>query len=418
MSTNKVYGDRPNTIALEELPTRWDYGDPAFAHGMPETFSVDQSTHSLFGASKLAADVLVQEYGRYFGMPTCCLRAGCVTGPNHAGVELHGFLSYLVKCNLEAREYRVFGYKGKQVRDNIHAEDVAAFMLRVLAGAAGRRGLQPRRRQVEFVLDPRGVRSGRVDHAAATGAQLRRRSAPRRPHLLLQRSAQDEGALPGLGHHEVAERHGARNRRHVDRADSGLMRIVITGVCGFVGSELALSLRRRFQDAHLSGIDNFSRPGSETTRPRLKAAGIAVKHGDVRCASDLDAAGDADWVIDAAANPSVLAGVDGRTSSRQIVEHNLSGTLNVLEFCKQRGAGLVLLSTSRVYSVKALGRLPLAIDGPRSLPTSRRPGPSALLPRDCRKSSRPQRPSRCTARRSSRPKRWRSSTATRSICRS
>lgn len=128
MSTNKVYGDLPNTIALRELPTRWDYDDPAFEHGIAETFSVDQSTHSLFGASKLAADVLVQEYGRYFGMPTCCLRAGCVTGPNHSGVELHGFLSYLVKCNLEGREYRIFGYKGKQVRDNIHSEDVAAFI--------------------------------------------------------------------------------------------------------------------------------------------------------------------------------------------------------------------------------------------------------------------------------------------------
>jgi CDP-paratose 2-epimerase len=128
MSTNKVYGDRPNTIARREQPTRWDYSLPEFEHGIPETFPVDQSTHSLFGASKLAADVLVQEYGRYFGMPTCCLRAGCVTGPNHAGVELHGFLSYLVRCNLEGREYRVFGYKGKQVRDNIHAADVAAFI--------------------------------------------------------------------------------------------------------------------------------------------------------------------------------------------------------------------------------------------------------------------------------------------------
>jgi len=128
MSTNKVYGDRPNTIALDERPTRWDYLDPAFEHGIPETFSIDQSTHSPFGASKVAADVMVQEYGRYFGMPTCCLRAGCVTGPNHAGVELHGFLSYLVKCNLEGRAYRIFGYKGKQVRDNIHAHDVAAFI--------------------------------------------------------------------------------------------------------------------------------------------------------------------------------------------------------------------------------------------------------------------------------------------------
>ena len=128
MSTNKVYGDRPNTIALKELDTRWDYDDAAYANGIAETFSIDQSKHSLFGASKVAADVMVQEYGRYFNMPTCCLRGGCLTGPNHSGVELHGFLSFLVKCNLEGREYKVFGYKGKQVRDNIHSEDVARFI--------------------------------------------------------------------------------------------------------------------------------------------------------------------------------------------------------------------------------------------------------------------------------------------------
>ena len=128
MSTNKVYGDRPNTIALTELETRWDYADPAFANGIPEEFSIDQSKHSIFGASKVAGDVMVQEYGRYFNMPTCCLRGGCLTGPNHSGVELHGFLSYLMKCNMEGREYKVYGYKGKQVRDNIHSEDVARFM--------------------------------------------------------------------------------------------------------------------------------------------------------------------------------------------------------------------------------------------------------------------------------------------------
>jgi len=128
MSTNKVYGDLPNTIPLKELETRWEYDDPAYVNGIPETFSIDQSKHSLFGASKVAADVMVQEYGRYFGMPTCCLRGGCLTGPNHSGVELHGFLSYLVKCNLEGRLYTVFGYKGKQVRDNIHSEDVARFI--------------------------------------------------------------------------------------------------------------------------------------------------------------------------------------------------------------------------------------------------------------------------------------------------
>ncbi len=128
MSTNKVYGDRPNTIRLKELETRWDYDDQSYEHGIPEEFSIDQSKHSLFGASKVAGDVMVQEYGRYFNMPTCCLRGGCLTGPNHSGVELHGFLSYLIKCNIQGREYKVFGYKGKQVRDNIHSEDVARFM--------------------------------------------------------------------------------------------------------------------------------------------------------------------------------------------------------------------------------------------------------------------------------------------------
>lgn len=133
MSTNKVYGDAPNAIALRELNTRWDYDDPRYENGIAETFSIDQSKHSLFGASKTAADLMVQEYGRYFGMPTVCLRGGCLTGPSHSGVELHGFLSYLVKCNLEQKEYVVYGYKGKQVRDNIHAVDVAGFMLEFIA---------------------------------------------------------------------------------------------------------------------------------------------------------------------------------------------------------------------------------------------------------------------------------------------
>lgn len=128
MSTNKVYGDAPNLIELKELETRWDYADQTYENGIPETFSIDNSKHSIFGASKVAADVMVQEYGRYFGMKTCCLRGGCLTGPNHSGVELHGFLSYLIKCNMAGNLYKVYGYKGKQVRDNIHSLDVARFI--------------------------------------------------------------------------------------------------------------------------------------------------------------------------------------------------------------------------------------------------------------------------------------------------
>lgn len=125
MSTNKVYGDRPNSLKLVEMETRWDYADAANHNGIDEQMSIDQSKHSVFGASKVAADIMVQEYGSYFGIKTCCFRGGCLTGPAHSGVELHGFLSYLVKCNLTRREYTVFGYQGKQVRDNIHAHDVA-----------------------------------------------------------------------------------------------------------------------------------------------------------------------------------------------------------------------------------------------------------------------------------------------------
>jgi CDP-paratose 2-epimerase len=128
MSTNKVYGDAPNKIPLKELETRWEFAEDSMQNGIDENFTIDQSKHSLFGASKVAADVMVQEYGRYFGMNTSALRGGCLTGPNHSGVELHGFLSYLIKCNLEGKKYTVFGYKAKQVRDNIHSLDVARFI--------------------------------------------------------------------------------------------------------------------------------------------------------------------------------------------------------------------------------------------------------------------------------------------------
>lgn len=128
MSTNKVYGDRPNTLNLIEHSTRYDYADLEYQTGINEDFSIDQSKHSLFGASKVAADILVQEYGRYFNIPSCVLRGGCLTGENHSGVELHGFLNYLVKCNVQEVKYNIFGYKGKQVRDNIHSLDVARFI--------------------------------------------------------------------------------------------------------------------------------------------------------------------------------------------------------------------------------------------------------------------------------------------------
>lgn len=129
-STNKVYGDTPNRLPLVELETRWEV-EPShrYANGIDESMSIDQSTHSLFGASKVAADVLVQEYGRYFGMKTGVFRGGCLTGPHHSGTMLHGFLAYLMKCTVTGTPYRVFGYKGKQVRDNIHSADLVGALL-------------------------------------------------------------------------------------------------------------------------------------------------------------------------------------------------------------------------------------------------------------------------------------------------
>jgi CDP-paratose 2-epimerase len=124
-STNKVYGDTPNALPLVEQEFRWELEQSHLYYGgIPETMSIDASTHSVFGASKVAADVLVQEYGRYFGMKTACFRAGCLTGPGHSSAELHGFLAYLMKCCATGREYRIFGYKGKQVRDNLHSSDL------------------------------------------------------------------------------------------------------------------------------------------------------------------------------------------------------------------------------------------------------------------------------------------------------
>ena len=126
MSTNKVYGDGPNRVDLVELDTRYDYADPRYANGIAEDFPIDQSLHSLFGASKAAADLMAQEYGRYFGLKVGVFRAGCLTGSRHTAVELHGFLSYLVKTGQSGKPYTIYGYRGKQVRDQLHSVDVIA----------------------------------------------------------------------------------------------------------------------------------------------------------------------------------------------------------------------------------------------------------------------------------------------------
>jgi CDP-paratose 2-epimerase len=158
------------------------------------------------------------------------------------------------------------------------------------------------------------------------------------------------------------------------------MKIFITGICGFVGSTLASALLEHRPDAVIYGMDNFIRPGSEENRRFLQGRGVKLFHGDIRCASDFESLPAVDWVIDAAANPSVLAGVDGQTSSRQLIEHNLSGTVNILEYCKRHGAGFILLSTSRVYSITPLAEAEVTVSGEAFRLSEKQSLPAGLSP--------------------------------------
>ena len=200
-STNKVYGDTPNLLPLVEQETRWavDPSHPYSEHGIDENMSIDSSMHSIFGASKVAADMLVQEYGRYFGLKTVCFRGGCLTGPGHSGAELHGFLSFLVKCAVTERPYTVFGYKGKQVRDNIHSSRPRERLLALFAGAAGRRRVQHGWRPDLERLDARRHRDGRAVDRPADAMDVQRREPRRRSHLVRQRPQKISPGLSGLG---------------------------------------------------------------------------------------------------------------------------------------------------------------------------------------------------------------------------
>src|ERR1700733_636696 len=213
---------------------------------------------------------------------------------------------------------------------------------------------------------------------AADELALCGREPGRRPYLLLQRSAEDEVALSGLDHSQVAGCDLPRNCRMLGQSTEpagARMRILITGACGFVGSSVAEALLQRREGVSICGVDNLPRPGSENNRRRLRELGVEFIHGDIRMASDVENLPAVDWVVDAAANPSVLAGVRGYASSRQLFEHNLASLVNVLEHCKRQKSGLILLSTNRVYSIPALRSLPLKtttdafqLDGSAALP--------------------------------------------------
>src|ERR1035438_4135816 len=156
------------------------------------------------------------------------------------------------------------------------------------------------------------------------------------------------------------------------------MKVLISGVCGFAGSHIARYLLESFEGITLVGIDNLARQGSETNRLSLKRLGVQLFHGDIRMASDLETLPDVDWVIDAAAQPSVLAGRDGKTSARQLLEHNLLGTINLLEYCRASRAGFILLSTSRVYSIPALTQLPIRAESSAYTLDAAQPWPTAV----------------------------------------
>ena len=217
-STNKVYGDTPNQLPLVELDTRWsvDEAHPFSRHGIDESMSIDSSMHSVFGASKVAADVMVQEYGRYFGLKTACFRGGCLTGPGHSGAELHGFLSYLVKCAVTGRPYTVFGYKGKQVRDNIHSHDLVQAFWHFFRAPQSRRGLQHWRWTPVELLDARSHCDRRAPDRPAAVLDLQRHQPRRRSHLVGERHSQVCRALSRLVLVLLARQDNRRDSRRHD----------------------------------------------------------------------------------------------------------------------------------------------------------------------------------------------------------
>jgi len=194
------------------------------------------------------------------------------------------------------------------------------------------------------------------------------------------------------------------------------MRILITGACGFVGSTLAIELTRALPGVGIVGLDNLSRPGSERNRHLVASLGVQLYHGDIRNPSDLEPLPSVDWVIDAAANPSVLAGLSGPTSSRQLVEHNLVGTINLLEFCKTSRAGFIMLSTSRVYSLPGLARIAVAVKDRAFVPTDEPGAQLGLTALGISEAFSTQPPLSLYGRRNSRPRRSPSSTGAPSIC--
>ena len=207
-STNKVYGDTPNRLPLVERETRWeiDESHPYFEHGIDESMTIDQSKHSVFGASKVAADVMTQEYGRYFDLKTVAFRGGCLTGPAHSGAELHGFLAYLVKCAVTGRPYTIFGYKGKQVRDNIHSRDLVAAFWEFCRDPRMGEVYNMGGSRLQQLLHVGGNRHGGEIFRQEAGLHLGRGCAAGRPYLVGQRRPQIRAALPGM---VVPVRHGA-----------------------------------------------------------------------------------------------------------------------------------------------------------------------------------------------------------------
>ena len=359
---------------------------PPYADGIPETFSIDQSLHSLFGASKVAADVMVQEYGRYFGMPTCCLRGGCLTGPNHSGVELHGFLSYLVRCNLEGREYRIFGYKGKQVRDNIHSLDVARFIhafaeaprvgevYNLGGGKANSCSILEAFALVEQLTGPA---------AAATATSTTNRIGD---HICYYSDLRKMRAhyprwdiTVGLGADDRADRRGLAAASSC-REDSHHRRLRLRRI--HAGSPAWVE---RGHATRLIGLDNFM-PARQRAQPRRPCARSAsrVRHGDIRLASATSRRLPAVDVVDRRRRESERARrrrrPDLEPPARRAQSDRHRQRARVLP-PPPGGAGHAL-STSRVYSIAAARRACRSAWSDDAFePDPARPVPAGLRPR-------------------------------------
>ena len=354
VSTNKVYGDLPNTFKMDELEKRYELDSSCkyAKEGFDETLSIDQSTHSLFGASKIAADILTQEYGRYFNLNTGVFRGGCLTGPAHSGAELHGFLSYLVKCISIGKKYYIYGYEGKQVRDNIHSYD--------LINAFYHFFMKPRKGEVYNLGGSRHSNISMIEAIEKIEKILGKKAIyeyknenRKGDHIwYISDVSKFKKHFPNWTY-----KHNIDTMLNEMCSSTKKMyeRILITGGAGFVGSNLAIKFKERYPNVDITVMDNLKRRGSELNLPRLKESGVEFIHGDIRNKEDFKEMPNFDLMIECSAEPSALKGINSDTN--YLINTNLIGSINCFEAAKKNKSEIIFISTSRVYSINKINSL-------------------------------------------------------------